>query len=98
VADRHVEGSRALAERFRAAGLRAHVDESHESVGKRIRAAELQRAPYTLVVGDKELESGELTVRDRSGDETPAVDVAEFIDALASEASSRALEQARFGR
>jgi threonyl-tRNA synthetase len=98
VADRHVEGSRALAERFRAAGLRAHVDESHESVGKRIRAAQLQRAPYTLVIGDKELESGELTVRDRSGDETPAVDVSRFIDALVSEASSRALEQTPLGR
>jgi threonyl-tRNA synthetase len=98
VADRHADGARSLAERMRSAGLRTHVDEVRESVGKRIRAAELQRVPYTLVIGDKELQSGELTVRDRAGEETPAVEVDAFIAALVEEAASRALGQTAFGR
>src|SRR5207253_3426412 len=61
VADRHVEHAGALAERFRSAGLRAHVDESSETVGKKVRAAQLDKAPYTLVVGDKEADAETLT-------------------------------------
>jgi threonyl-tRNA synthetase len=97
VADRHVEHARGLAGRFRAAGLRALVDEAHESVGKKIRTAQLMKAPYTLVIGDREIESGELTVRDREGNETPGIGVDAFAAALAEEATSRSLEQTRFG-
>jgi threonyl-tRNA synthetase len=97
VADRHVEYARSLAERFRTAGLRPHVDDSAETVGKKVRAAQLMKAPYTLVVGDKEIESGRLTVRDRSGTETKGVDVQAFEDALHEEARTRSLEQRTFG-
>ena len=97
VADRHLEHARELAERFRASGLRALVDEAHESVGKKIRTAQLMKAPYTLVIGDREIESGELTVRDREGNETPGIGVDAFASALAEEAMSRSLEQTRFG-
>jgi threonyl-tRNA synthetase len=97
VADRHVEYARGLAERFRTAGLRPHVDDSAETVGKKVRAAQLMKAPYTLVVGDKEIESGRLTVRDRSGTETKGVDVQAFEDALLEEARTRSLEQRTFG-
>jgi threonyl-tRNA synthetase len=96
VADRHVEHARALAERFRAAGLRPHVDDSAETVRKKVRTAQLMKAPYTLVVGDKEIESGRLTVRDRSGAETRGVDVQEFVDALVEEAGTRSLDQRTF--
>jgi threonyl-tRNA synthetase len=97
VADRHVDHANKLAARFRDAGLRPFVDESHESVGKKIRAAQLMRAPYTLVIGDVEFDSGELTVRDRDGNEIPGVPVDTFEAALVREAESRALEQFRFG-
>ncbi len=96
VADRHLEHARALAERFRAAGLRAHLDDSGETVGKKVRAAQLMKAPYTLVIGDREVSSGALTVRDRSGSETEGVPVERFIEALVDEASSRSLEQSRW--
>ncbi len=97
VADRHVEHAGALAARFTQAGLRPHVDDSKESVGKKIRTAQLQKVPYTLVIGDKEQDSGELTVRDRAGTETPGVEVDGFIATLQSEAASRALQQSTFG-
>jgi threonyl-tRNA synthetase len=96
VADRHVEYARGLAERFRTAGLRPFVDDSTETVGKKVRTAQLMRAPYTLVVGDKEIESGNLTVRDRSGTETKGVDVDAFVAALVEEAETKSLEQRTF--
>ncbi|HEX9122770.1 MAG TPA: threonine--tRNA ligase [Actinomycetota bacterium] len=96
VADRHVEHAQALAARFREVGLRPHVDDGAETVGKKVRAAQLMKAPYTLVIGDREAESGLLTVRDRSGAETKDVPVERFVEALVHEAATRALEQSRF--
>jgi threonyl-tRNA synthetase len=96
VADRHLEHARSLAERFKTAGLRAFVDESAETVGKKVRAAQLMKAPYTLVVGDKEIQSGRLTVRDRSGTETKDVTIEAFLEALSAEIDTRSLEQSSF--
>jgi threonyl-tRNA synthetase len=97
VADRHVGRCEELAAEARTAGLRSLVDDSKESVGKKIRAAQLAKAPYTLVVGDQELESGAYTVRDRAGAEFPGVPFDRIIDALVEEASSRSLVQTEFG-
>jgi threonyl-tRNA synthetase len=97
VADRHVEHARGLAERFRLAGLRPFVDDTSETVGKKVRNAQLMKAPYTLVIGDREIESGRLTVRDRSGNETKDVDADAFVEALVEEARTRAIEQHAFG-
>ncbi len=97
VADRHVEHALELSARFRAAGLRAHVDESAETVGKKVRAAQLMKAPYTLVIGDKEIEAGTFNVRDRSGAETKGVGFDDLVRALREEIETRSLEQRRFG-
>ena len=97
VADRHVEHARELASLLRALGLRPEVDQSGETVGKKVRAAQLAKAPYVLVIGDKEIESGELTVRDREGVETKGVPFDDFAAALVDEAASKRLTQSRFG-
>ena len=97
VADRHVEHARELSSLLRALGLRPEVDESGETVGKKVRAAQLAKAPYVLVIGDKEIESGELTVRDREGVETKGVPFDDFAAALVDEAASKRLTQSRFG-
>jgi len=97
VADRHVEYARELSTRFRAAGLRAHIDESAETVGKKVRAAQLMKAPYTLVIGDKEIAAGTFNVRDRSGTETKGVGFDELVRALREEIEARSLEQRSFG-
>jgi len=96
VADRHVEHARGLAARLREAGLRPEVDESAETVGKKVRAAQLAKAPYVLVIGDKEIGSGVLTVRDREGTETKDVPFDAFVAALVDEAATRRLTQTRF--
>ena len=86
-----------LASLLRALGLRPEVDQSGETVGKKVRAAQLAKAPYVLVIGDKEIESGELTVRDREGVETKGVPFDDFAAALVDEAASKRLTQSRFG-
>ncbi|MCK9361508.1 threonine--tRNA ligase [Patescibacteria group bacterium] len=65
VADRHNDFAFALAKELKERGLRVEVDDSTESVGKKIRNAEKGKAPRMLVVGDKEMEGGPLTVRVR---------------------------------
>ena len=55
------------------------------------------KAPYTLVVGDQELESATYTVRDRAGMETPGVPFDRIVEALGEEVRTRALEQTDFG-
>ena len=97
VADRHLEHARELASFLRALGLRPAVDESGETVGKKVRAAQLAKAPYVLVIGDKEIESGELTVRDREAVEIKGVPFDDFAAALVDEAASKRLSQSRFG-
>jgi threonyl-tRNA synthetase len=96
VADRHVEHAEALAATLREAGLRPEVDASSETVGKKIRAAQLEKTPYVLVIGDKELESGLVSVRDRAGTETRGVSFDAFVQALTEEAGSRRLTPSSF--
>jgi threonyl-tRNA synthetase len=75
------------------AGLRAGIDSSSESVGKKIRAAGLQKVPYTIVVGEKERDTGEVSPRLRQGhgDFSGALPIADFIESVRREVKERAL-------
>ena len=73
-----------------------NVDDAKESVGKKIRAAQLMKVPYMVVVGDRDLEAGTFNVRDRSGTETPGVPFDRIVRTLVDEAAARALEPAGF--
>jgi threonyl-tRNA synthetase len=69
IADDQIAYAREVAGQLRDAGLRADVDERTESIGKKIRAAELQKVPYMLVVGKREAENGQVSLRKhREGD------------------------------
>src|ERR671930_106482 len=89
VAERHTEGAERLAAQLREARLRVGVDESRETVPKKIRAAQLMKVPYTLVVGDRELEAGTVAVRDREGTENRGVSLDVFIERVTEEARTR---------
>jgi threonyl-tRNA synthetase len=80
VADRHNEFALSLASELKEIGLRVEVDESTESVGKKIRNAEKMKTPRMLVVGDKEMEGGKLTVRARGEAEQKSQSKKTFID------------------
>jgi threonyl-tRNA synthetase len=77
------------------AGLRITVDNDNESVGKKIRSAEIWKVPYTVVIGEKEMETGQLTPRVRKdlagAQDAQARSVADFVAAVAEEAAARAL-------
>jgi threonyl-tRNA synthetase len=92
IADRHADHARGLADELARRGLRAEVDASRETVPKKVREGQLMRIPYTLVVGDKEIEAGTVAVRERSGQEVRGVPFEAFADAAAKEARDRALE------
>jgi len=97
VADRNVAAAHELAAKARDAGLRVWVDDSKQSVGKKIRAAQLMKAPYVVVIGDRDLEAGSFTVRNRDGEEIASVPFEEIVSKLLEESSSRALKQTLTG-
>jgi threonyl-tRNA synthetase len=96
IADRHAPGAHELAAKLREAGLRAEVDDSRETVPKKVRAAQLMRVNYTLVVGDREIEAGTVSVRDREGHEVRGVALDDFVQKAVAEAESRSLEPSSF--
>ena len=100
IADRHADYAASVVRAVRAAGagsgaeapvtIHADVDDRGESIGKRIRDAQLQKVPYILVVGDREVEQGAVGVRER-GEDKGARPLAEFIDDLVAEVRERRL-------
>ncbi|MGH2881325.1 MAG: His/Gly/Thr/Pro-type tRNA ligase C-terminal domain-containing protein, partial [Solirubrobacteraceae bacterium] len=89
ISDRHLDYARAVREQLDAGGVRAEVDERTESVGRKIRDAELRKIPYMLVVGDREQEARQVAVREhRHGDEG-SVPVEEFARRLREAAQTR---------
>jgi threonyl-tRNA synthetase len=86
VADRHNEYAAKVAEELRAAGVRCRVDERSESVGRKIRDAELARAPYMLVVGDREQEAGTLAIRSHEEGDLGAIRPSELVERIRAEA------------
>lgn len=82
-----------LAEQAKELGLRLFVDNSNESVGKKIRAAEVVKVPYTIVIGQKEIEGGEVVPRIRKDmavqDGGQSIGIEQFLQTVANEAKSR---------
>jgi threonyl-tRNA synthetase len=89
ISDRHSAYGEEVKAKLHAAGLRAALDGRTESISRKIRDAELRKIPYMLVVGDREQDRRELSVREhRHGDEG-SVTVEQFIDRLRQQVESR---------
>ena len=84
VSDRQNEYAAEVAGEFRERGIRVSVDERSESVGRKIRDAELGRYPFMLVVGDREQEAGQVSVRSHEKGELGAMAIDDFCMLLAS--------------
>ena len=89
IADRHAPYAQELVDRLAAAGLRGRADLRGESVGKKIAEAEAQRIPVMLVVGDREQDSGSVSVRRHGRRDLGARDATELIAELVDEARER---------
>jgi threonyl-tRNA synthetase len=89
IADRHNEAAAATRAQLRAAGLRVALDDRSESVGRKIRDAEMKKIPYMLVVGDREAESGSVAVRRHGEGDQGTVTVDEFAQRLSELTAAR---------
>jgi threonyl-tRNA synthetase len=90
ISDHHVDYARAVTARVEAAGLRAENDDRSESVGRKIRDAELRKIPYMLVVGEQELASEHVSVREHRRGNVGSEPVGAFIERLAEQVKTRA--------
>jgi threonyl-tRNA synthetase len=89
VADRHNDYARAVSAQLQASGLRARVDDRSESIGRKIREAELAKTPYMLVVGDREAAAGAASLRRHREGDLGTSEVGEIAARLAAEAAER---------
>jgi len=76
--------------RLKEMGVRAETDMRNEKIGYKIREAQLEKAPYMLVIGDRELESGQVAVRSRKEGDLGSMDAEAFIERITKEIKTRA--------
>lgn len=90
VSDKHVEHAAPIVEKLRDAGVRVELDDSNEMLGKKIRNWKLSKNPYAIILGDKEIESGNLAIETRSGEKISEL-VDAFVERITTEIETRAL-------
>jgi threonyl-tRNA synthetase len=89
IADRHNKYAHEVANKLRRAGLRVEVDDSGSRMSAKIREAQTQKVPYMLIVGDREVESGKVSLRLRSEEDLGAITVDAFLDRANSAIANR---------
>jgi len=89
ITDRSNEYIEKLAKEFEDAGIRVETDLRNEKIGYKIREARLQRIPYMLVVGDKEVEKQQVAVRSRDEGDLGPMDVNDFLDKIQKEINQK---------
>lgn len=92
VGSRHIDWSEKISKDFKKEGIRVRVDDANETIGNKIRKAEGQKIPYMLVVGDKEMEGGELAVRIRGVKEMAKMKMDKFLEKVKNEIKDRKAE------
>jgi threonyl-tRNA synthetase len=90
IADRHLAYAESVCARLTEAGLRVEVDGRQEKIGYKIREAQLQKVPYMLVTGDREVEQGTVGVRSRTAGDLGARPLEEFVSAALDEVRRKA--------
>ena len=89
ISEKHVEYANQLAKQMRHDYVRVEVDDRSEKIGYKIRQAQMEKVPYMLVVGDKEMEDNSVNVRKHGGDELGTVPFDEFFNSIKIEIKER---------
>ena len=89
--DRHTEYGKMVYEKLRKAGIRTELDSRNEKIGFKIREAQLQKVPYMLIIGDKEVESQTVGLRKRGEGDLGPVSLDDFISQIVKESQERSL-------
>jgi threonyl-tRNA synthetase len=84
--ERHLAYARSVGEQLRAAGFRVEVDDSNERMGAKIRRAQLEKVPYMLIVGNREIAEGTVSIRVRDQGDIGSLLIASVIDRMRQEA------------
>ena len=90
--DRTIDECNKIKEKLRVMGIRAEVDARSETVGYKIRAAQLEKVPYMLIIGDKEVENGVVAVRRRGGVVMGEMKLAEFAEKVLDDVATKRLD------
>ncbi len=91
ISDKVIDYARALLTKLKSEGLRASLDEHSDKLGAKIRRAELDKVPYTLVIGQKEAEANSVSVRSRARGDEGVMTADAYVAKLKAEVSARAL-------
>jgi len=91
ISDRHLEYARSVNDRLLAVGIRVETNDGNERMNAKIRQAQLQKIPYMLIVGDREIEAEAVGVRLRSGEDLGALSLSDIINRIHSESENRVL-------
>ena len=89
IADRHVKYAEKIASELIDNNIRVEIDKRQESIGKKIREAQIQKIPYMAVIGDKEVKSNKIAVRTRKGKDLGAVSIKKFLLQLQEEINKK---------
>ena len=91
ISDNQLEYAKAVADKLTKAGIRIELDDRNEKIGYKIREAQLEKVPYMLVIGDKEVEAGAVAVRSRKNGDMGAKPADEFLADILKESAEKAL-------
>jgi threonyl-tRNA synthetase len=89
IADRHLDHTHEILDVMRKRGIRAEVDERSERMNLKIRQAQLEKVPYMVVIGDREVADNAVSVRCRDGEQLPTMPLADFIARVTHEIESK---------
>jgi threonyl-tRNA synthetase len=89
ISEKHLDYAHKIQQQLTGHGLRVELDERSESIGKKIREATGQKIPYMLVVGDKEMESGHVTIRAHDGTDLGSISLADALSKFETEISNK---------
>ena len=92
IGDEQAEYCRALAEKMNRMGMRVTVDERNEKIGYKIRAAQLEKVPYMLIIGEKETADGTVAVRSRKKGDLGVMNAEEFVAFAKAQVDERSLD------
>ncbi|MBF0499871.1 MAG: threonine--tRNA ligase [Candidatus Riflebacteria bacterium] len=79
ISDKHIDYAKKVEDGFRRAGIRVNTDFRSDKIGYKIRAAQLMKIPFMVVLGDEEANAGTITVRKRSGENMPGLSLEAFV-------------------
>ncbi|MCU0385161.1 MAG: His/Gly/Thr/Pro-type tRNA ligase C-terminal domain-containing protein [Flavihumibacter sp.] len=89
ISDKFMGFAQTVKNQLKAAGVRVSIDDRNEKIGKKIRDTELQRVPYMLVVGEKEVSEGRVSIRRQGKGDAGTMSIEEFVTVITREIKER---------